>query len=225
MQPQSSTSPAKRQYNRAYYARNHERLDIQHKAYRAAHPLPPLPLQSLPGEQWRPVVRYEGWYEVSDLGRICRIRAGRGARAGRIRRPGRNTAGYLFVPLWRNRQGRNFLIHRLVLEAFVGPFEPGEQANHISGVKTDNRLVNLEKVTSVQNMKHAVAKGLCKPNRRGQPGLRGEHSPAAKLTAANVQMIRALAGTVRGVELAKRYGVSPSTIWLIVKRHNWAHLS
>jgi len=225
MQPQSSTSPAKRQYNRAYYARNHERLDIQHKAYRAAHPLPPLPLQSLPGEQWRPVIGYEGWYEVSDLGRVCRVRSGRGARAGRIRRPGRTMAGYLFLPLWRNRQGRNFLIHRLVLEAFVGPFRSGEQGNHINGIKADNRLINLEKVTQVQNMKHAVDTGLHKPNRKGQPGLQGEQSPAAKLTAANVQMIRALAGTTTYVDLARRYGVSPSTICLIVKRRNWAHLS
>jgi len=43
-------------------------------------------------EEWRPVVDYEGWYEVSSLGRIRRVRAGQGARAGYVLKQWRATS-------------------------------------------------------------------------------------------------------------------------------------
>lgn len=57
-------------------------------------------------------------------------------------------------------RGRAFLLHRVVWETCVGPIPPGMVINHKNGVKTDNRLANLEVVTSGQNNAHAVAIGL-----------------------------------------------------------------
>lgn len=188
------------------------------------------PQSSTSPEEWRPVVGHEGRYEVSDLGHVRRIISlpKHPVRVDGHLRPGKTTSGYLFLclyPCGGDTRPRNHFVHRLVLEAFTGPFAPGEQTNHINGIKADNRLINLEKVTPTQNMKHAVGQGLCKPNRRGQPGLRGEESPAAKLTAADVRRIRTLGYTVRGADLAREYGVSPATICLIRKGVNWRHLA
>src|SRR5262249_4354731 len=56
--------------------------------------------------------------------------------------------GYLCV-FFRGEQ----YVHRLVLEAFVGPCPPGMEARHVNGIKTDNRLVNLQWGTHRQNMR------------------------------------------------------------------------
>ncbi len=109
-------------------------------------------------ENWRPVVGFEGWYAVSDCGRVKRTKSGLGARAGWIRRPQRGASGYAVLGLCRGtgKSGQvQRSIHRLVLAAFVGPCPLGQQVNHKNGVKTDNRLSNLEYVTPKQNLLHA----------------------------------------------------------------------
>ena len=69
-------------------------------------------------EDWRPVVGYEGWYEVSSLGRVRRARPGLGARVGHILSPQLSNNGYLMVPLCREGCRRYRSVHRLVGEAF-----------------------------------------------------------------------------------------------------------
>jgi hypothetical protein len=79
-------------------------------------------------EQWLPVVGYEGYYEVSDHGRvrsvdrwiITKIGIHRFCR-GRILRPAKNTGGYLSIVLCINNTQNTKAIHDLVLRAFVGP--------------------------------------------------------------------------------------------------------
>lgn len=66
------------------------------------------------------------------------------------------------------KDGRYFtcLVHRLVLEAFVGPCPPGYETNHGNGQKADNTLANLEYVTPSQNLQHAWDTGLMPRTRR-----------------------------------------------------------
>lgn len=64
--------------------------------------------------------------------------------------------GYLRITL--NRKG--FFLHRMVAITFLG--ESKLDINHKNGIKTDNRISNLEYVTKVENMRHAVATGLVK---------------------------------------------------------------
>lgn len=109
-------------------------------------------------EVWRPIPSYPG-YEASDLGRIksCERVIVRATRFGEIRqpirerilKPGRFSDGREFVVLTgqKNRQ-----VHRLVLEAFVGPCPPGMEACHNDGDHTNNRLSNLRWDTRSSNM-------------------------------------------------------------------------
>ena len=101
---------------------------------------------------WAKVVGFEGIYEISTRGQVKRVAGGPGAKAGRILRSARNSSGYRSVSLL-GRHSR--LIHRLVVEAFIGPIPKGRQVNHKNGRKDDNRVENLERVTPLENVRHA----------------------------------------------------------------------
>ena len=98
-------------------------------------------------EIWRPVVGYEGLYEVSNLGRVKSIRKGE-----RLLKPGHDRRGYLQVVLSKSSTTRTYKVHRLVWTAFNGPIPEGMQVNHINEVKTDNRLCNINLMTPKENM-------------------------------------------------------------------------
>lgn len=173
----------------------------------------------LPEEEWRPVVGYEGWYEVSNLGRVRRIRPAPGATPGKILKPalkGRPTA-YLSITLSRGDISQERKIHRLVTEAFWGSCPPGHQANHRDGNKLNNAATNLEWITASQNIRHAYRSGLCR-------AVLGEANGIAKLTESAVREIRALAGHVTQRRLAERYKVSPSVIHRAQRGETWKHL-
>jgi len=180
-----------------------------------------LPLV-LEAEDWRPVVGYEGLYEVSDLGRVRSARRASNTHPGRILKPNLSPSGYLDVQLCRHNRPIHFRVHRLVLAAFVRRPIDREQANHINGVKIDNRPSNLEWLTPSGNKRHAHRIGLAPPP---PPNLRrGSQCPGAKLTEANVLTIRAARGQVTGPELARHFGVSKNLICRIQLRKVWKHI-
>lgn len=168
------------------------------------------------GETWRPVVGYEGRYEVSDAGRV------RNARTGRVLRRYLGTHGYLHVCLPRNEGGqRTIKVHTLVLDAFVGARPAGFEASHLNHDRVDNRLVNLRWETHAQNMERSAASGRLSP----PPPTRGESHRDAKLTAADVVEIRAAHAAGCGYRsLARRYGVNRTTIRRVGRRLTWRHV-
>src|SRR3990167_10375693 len=94
---------------------------------------------------WRSVVGFEGLYSISSEGRVRRDAGGSGARPGHILAPGiRN--GYPYVNLHRNRRATKAYVHSLVIQAFLGLREEGQEVNHIDGDKLNARFVNLEYV-------------------------------------------------------------------------------
>lgn len=118
-------------------------------------------------EEWRAVVGYEGYYEISSIGRIRgvdrNITRKDGVKAfvrGKILAPNKTQSGYLFVDLGMERKRHDFKVHRLVATAFIPNPENKPEVNHINGIKTDNRLSNLEWVTHKENMIHASKIGL-----------------------------------------------------------------
>lgn len=114
----------------------------------------------LPEEEWRPVVGWEGWYEVSSLGRVRRVRAAMGTYPMRILRTPTGGEGYPEVTLWRLGKHSTMCVHVLVALAFLGPRPQRHQVNHKDGHKTNNHRMNLEWTTHQGNAHHALATGL-----------------------------------------------------------------
>jgi hypothetical protein len=127
-------------------------------------------------ELWRPIPLWEGFYEVSDQGRvrsldrIVKTAAGPRRYLGKMLRPGTNRHGYPVVVLSRaGRRGKTAKVHRLVLEAFVGPCPDGMEGCHNNGDRADARLPNLRWDTPSANQydrrlhgtDHQVAKTEC----------------------------------------------------------------
>jgi hypothetical protein len=118
-------------------------------------------------ERWLPVVGYEGYYEVSDLGRVRSFdrliidkRGYRRFHPGRILRAGLNTVGYAQVNLCLPNQPQSIrLVHHLVLDAFIGPRPVKMERCHNNGISSDNRLVNLRYDTSSENGRDIVKHG------------------------------------------------------------------
>lgn len=113
-------------------------------------------------EIWKPVVGYEGLYEVSNLGNVRRI--------WRYNKPwvhplkAKNTKdGYLESTLTKNGISKSIRTHRIVAMAFLETSDiVGKEVNHIDGNKKNNCVENLEWVTSSENQKHAYRLGLQK---------------------------------------------------------------
>lgn len=164
-------------------------------------------------EEWLPVVGYEGWYSVSNVGRVRRDKSVAGTRPGKILKP--QTIRYARVTLSRNNRVRVFAVHRLVAAAFLGPLPSGHQVNHRNGDKLDNRVENLEYVTASRNIHHAYETGL-KPY--------GERHPQARLTNRQVRTIKSLAGTMPAKAVGERFGVSSQAIQYIWNGKNRRHL-
>lgn len=107
-------------------------------------------------EEWRDAPGYEGLYQVSNLGRVRTIRDGREYKAGYILKGKRNRYGYVEPALTNGGRRTLVLVHRLVAEAFIPNPLKLATVNHKNGVKTDNRVENLEWMSRRDNALHSL---------------------------------------------------------------------
>lgn len=186
-------------------------------------------------EEWRPIEKFNGRYEVSNHGRVRRLFALNGAgvlgllkprAAPKMLIPQRGAYGYVYVPLeiprrpGEKRKQRKVQVHCAVALAFLGKRPNGYHAAHLDGDRANPCLENLAYVTPTENSAHRKVHGTC----FGYP--RGEQALAAKLCEADVLAIRELRRTthLNNREIARLYGISHETVRCICSRLNWTHL-
>jgi DNA invertase Pin-like site-specific DNA recombinase len=172
-------------------------------------------------EQWLPVVGYEAFYEVSNLGRVRSVGTGQGRRTGKILNQWRSGHGYMLVDLQVDLKAKSKLAHCLVAEAFLGPRPEKHDVDHIDGDRTNNVLLNLRYLTRSGNI-------LARNERLREFGLRvtgdqtGESNPSSKLTEKQVEHIRALgAQGVIHERIAGIFGVRRETVGKILRNERW----
>lgn len=156
-------------------------------------------------EIWKPIPGFNGDYEISNLGRIASLLNGRYILKQTI-----SVRGYLTVNL-KGKPWKTYTTHRFIAKAFIPNPENKSDVNHKNGIKTDNRIENLEWCTSKENNSHARATGLI--------NLNGDKCGTSKLTWSKVNFIRKKSMTQ--YKLAKKFGVRQPTISKIQAMKTW----
>lgn len=173
-------------------------------------------------ERWIDIEDYEGYYAVSNYGRIKSLQ--RMVPHGndyqvineRILKLKIIKTGYVHIAMNKNGIRKTKAVHRLVARAFLSDWDKNLQVNHIDGDKTNNNVRNLEMCNSSENMKHAYRLGL-------EKSMAGEKNVCAKLSNTQANEIRALRMTsaITVNDLAIKYNVSTTTIRRILNKKRY----
>ncbi len=154
---------------------------------------------------------HEGRYSITSDGKIWSHRRNKWLKPtlGKIHN---GTPGYFYVSICHGGRDKKEKIHRLVAITYIPNPDNLPQVNHKNGIKTDNRVENLEWCTPKENFLHAIETGLNVRN----------PAPAAKLSVAEVKEIRlSFSKGESRKTLEKRFSVSRTAISDIVSMKRW----
>lgn len=178
-------------------------------------------------EIWVQVHGYEGYYKVSSLGRVFsedRIVKSKHKNGRKVvskeKSQQLSREGYLYVNIFRggDHKPKRVAVHRLVAMSFMSCPNPTYNVNHKNGVKTDNRLCNLEWTSRSENQIHAIKMGLYK-------SVQGESCGQAVLKEDQVLEIRKLGEQgMMHKDIALIFGVGRKAITKILNRQRWKHI-
>lgn len=113
-------------------------------------------------EEWKNIEGYEEKYLISNLGNIKSLYDKNMNPREKILKLRKGKSGYLYCNLWKGSKSKTVKPHRLVAQHFLENVNNLPCVNHKNGIKTDNRLENLEWCTSKDNTRHAMKMGLMK---------------------------------------------------------------
>lgn len=176
-------------------------------------------------EIWKDVAGYEGYYKVSNLGRVkslerkVKFRTFKKLVKSRILTPRISDSGYYTVNISKDGKGNMKYLARIIAIAFIPNPDNKPQVNHIDGNKINNCISNLEWVTNAENQKHAYKLGLSISKRGYLNGNR-------KYDKGFVLKIRQMweSGKYKQAQLSKICGCNESYVNAVVSRRIWAHI-
>lgn len=181
---------------------------------------------------WVPIQGYEDLYELNESGEVRRktklIVCKDGRRKiikGRLLKTTVGNHGYKCVTLSKDDKQKSFLIHRLIASHFMGSsLDPKKtDINHKNGVKTDNRIENLEWITRGDNVRHAHEIGL-HDSRKSRLRL-SRLCIAKKISygiAGEIRFMYEVSGLSQK-EIGNIYNVSQPLVGRIVRNEIWTH--
>lgn len=172
---------------------------------------------------------FDGLYFVNESGEVITYNW-RNAKTRSVLKPAKDTKGYLRVGLCVDKKLITKKVHRLVAYAFIPNPENKPCVNHINGIKTDNRVENLEWCTYKENTKHAIDNGLFSfqtPKKSVNKNLkRGEINGMSLLKSHEVIEIRKLykPRIYTREMLSAKFNVTVSCIKDVLSRKSWSHI-
>jgi len=168
-------------------------------------------------EAWKKIDGYEKAYAISSCGRVKRTSSCDNAKIGSIRKF-MISRGYNRVNLYKDGKYKNFFVHCLVAEAFLGKKPIGKEVNHKDTNKQNNCANNLEYMTKSENIQHAVVSGRFKINI-------GSKNAQAKIKEKDVLEIRKRykEGETQK-RLADEFNLSENHLQQIIQRCNWKYI-
>lgn len=164
-------------------------------------------------ELWKDIPNYEGYYQVSSLGKVKSLPRKFTIKKSRILIPRNFGRNYCHVWLSVDGVKKSFAIHRLVAQAFIPNPNNKTQVNHKDCNPENNKRENLEWCTAKENTNHAL---------RNNRISKGEKHYKAKLTWDKIKEIRNK--YINGItihELAKEYQIGYGNTYHIVTYKTW----
>ena len=163
--------------------------------------------------KWRDVIGYEGLYKISNEGEVYSL-----VSKKILKSFPHYEKGYIRHCLYKNKSKKTLSTHRLVAFAFIPNLENKPEVNHINGIKSDNRVENLEWVTASENCIHSFKIGLNTPKV-------GENNNKSKLTKEDVSKVYSLnRDGMSTKDISNMYNVCRTTIDRILSGKRWNHV-
>lgn len=170
-------------------------------------------------EIWKPIINHEELYEISNYGKVKRLIGYRCRKERIIKSNKRKDYGYLYLSLCKDKIAKTYLVHKLVIETFIGPCPNGMEICHNNGDPENNYIGNLRYDTHKNNMIDSMKHGTrwkCK----------GELHPGSKLKDIEIiDIIKKLKDGIQHSVIAKEFCVSRECITAINRGKRWIHIT